>query len=355
MVRSVCVWPLLIALLCACACAEDLVSALIDDGPLPEALRGLTPENVEERVTPFIRQGRGVEDEKRKAMYYVFLTEVVSGQISESRGQPFVIDLLNEGLTCDLSTIERARMLAHKGLAVRYLHGRARGEELRDPRREVMALSLESYRLLRDYVKEVEERFKRDHPDFDPEKPPEWDWDPSENRNIDWAGPAPPGKPTEELNEWMALKDEYERMEYARRRYKGFHGVFVDLYARAPYDLEELRSLVTEVLGDEALARELVERTKREIGHRLRLLYRGDEEEDLLKSIEDIDTMPPDDAAPTPSTPSPPEASVPDASSPQPAASPPEKEVNLYPLWIAAGLGVAAVGSLFLRRLVGRG
>ena len=102
--------------------------------------------------------------------------------------------------------------------------------------------------------------FEAEHPDFDPEAPlPE-----SEEAPItsNWAGPPKGGqKRLELIKEHDATKRISHHLDLMEKD-------LVDVYARAPYDLPELKKLVLEILEEPDIADRIVATTKKQISVR---------------------------------------------------------------------------------------
>ena len=352
---------MMMGLLCAAALCQSISDVMSDRVPWP--FDHLTPENVRERLRPFIEEAENAQTEAEKARDYVFLTGVVEGRISNPNAQDLAIELADKALSCNLSPLDRADMLKKKGSAIRKMHGFAKGEALREPRREVMALWLEAYKVVLTYERTLEEEFRHDHPDFNPR--------PSLSEHVGrfntvYNGRPPSPEEDEARRAWFALRRKYDSMQDAQADLEGLGNTFVDLYARAPYDLDELERLVTDIVGDAALAKDLVERTKKEIAARLRKRYLGDEKALFLESVNvnEIDAV--SASSPAAGTP-PPSAPAPSAAAPATADARadatrdmtpdarPDRKGTKYLLLISVGAAVILAAGIVLKRLSRRG
>jgi len=343
------------------AFSQSISDVMSDRVPWP--FDHLTPENVKERLRPFIEEAENAQTEAEKARDYVFLTGVVEGRISNPNAQDLAIELADKALSCNLSPLDRADVLGYKGSAIRKMHGFAKGEALREPRREVMTVWLEGHKIRLTYVKELEEEFRRDHPDFDPNVHPFETMAQPVVPPGSW-GPSP--EETQIKEEWVRLKRKYRSMQDVQARIRGHENAFVDLYARAPYDLDELERLVTDIVGDAALAKDLVERTKKEIAARLRKRYLGDEKALFLESVNvnEIDAVsasspaagnpPPSAPAPSAAAPATADARA-DATRDMTPDARPDRKATRYLLLISVGAAVILAAGIVLKRLSRRG
>lgn len=335
------------SLMCVPVMAQDLSDVM--DGRAPWPFDNMTAENVDDFIAPFIRDAENLASEEEKARCYIFLTRVVNGKISKPEAQHVAIALADKALSYDLSPLDRADVLSYKGSAFRKMHGLAKGDELREPRREVMVIWLEAYKLRVECEKTLEEEFRRDHPDFDPDHAPLPDpaVQEKDRSEIGWG---PPREQLQARAERAALKEKYQLMERLQGLVTGYQNAFVDLYARAPYDLDELRALVVDKVGDEALADDLVERTKKEIAARLKMRFGSDAEKMQTQTLENIDAFVVEDAAEE--APSPPaSATAPARSAVESSEVPAADGQGLHPAWLAAGILVAVAGLVVVTRM----
>jgi hypothetical protein len=267
-------------------------------------LDGITPENAAEKIAPYLQAAEAAQSDEDKGKLYAYLAMDLSSRISNPLFQDRIIEIADKALAYNIPRPLRIEVYEQKGSAVRMKNYKARGEALRAPRREVGRLFLMG---LRDIAAQLAD-FDKQHPGFDPDKIPPRPGPEGFERT------APPEK-MEAYNQWGQTLAEYRNNHTILQQGHGeaMKKALLDIYARRPYDTDELRALTLEITGDAKLAEWLVSEVKKWIQAREKDMM-GDDVKQITRDVLDAGTTFPKET---------PRASFPITASPAPAPQAP--------------------------------
>jgi hypothetical protein len=267
-------------------------------------LDGVTPENAAEKIVPYLQAIEAAQNDEDKGKLYAHLAIDLSSCISNPRFQDKIIEIADKALAYNIPRPLRVEVYEHKAMAVRMKNYNARGEALRAPRREVGRLFLMG---LRDIAAQLAD-FDRQHPGFDPEKlPPR----PRPKTVYDLV---PPREEMEAYDQLVFRVQEYRANQMMERTHgKDMKGALLDIYARKPYDTDELRALTLEITGDAKLAEWLASEVQKWIQAREKDMM-GDDVQQIARGLLDAGDPFPKET---------PRASLPITASPAPAPQAP--------------------------------
>jgi hypothetical protein len=246
--------------------APPAVSSILD-GPLN--LRGINPQNADEMLAPYLKMAEEAPDKKTRSAIYAYLASEVGSQYPDFLSDK-TIELADLALACDQPLVTHIQLCFMKVTGIRCKYSRAKGEELRLPRREAAVTILQGLKAMLD----TQKKFQEESGNFSPLK---WEGkevnaDSSEEektRNMEYL------EKTQEP-EYQKLYTQYLEIEKAVSCKEGIVICLADIYARVPYDLAELESLLKDYVDDRGLIDQILEETKGCISHREKQAMRRD-------------------------------------------------------------------------------
>lgn len=306
-----------------------------------EPFAGITPENVQEKIKPFIAAAKKTTDKKKKGQIYYILVSELSSRRAGAAIPDQIIEFADAALEAGLPPLETVMVYDYKAFAIRRKHSRAKGDELKRRRKEMARSLLKGLKHAIESVKDFHTR----NPNFDINKPPPFPMP------TNWPGPGKSPGQIAFTENWHKKTQDYQqtqRLELIGRL--GLSRVLSDVYATAPYDFEELGSLAREIIGDDQEADRLVDLAKKELALRMKLAGKDEMsaiEKELLADVALHKKLPvanrnPQRIKPTTSTPAAGKAS---SAPPMPSAN---KSNLSFILMLAGGAALIIVLAAFI-------
>jgi hypothetical protein len=324
-------------------CRPCFAQVVLDRLGISAPLSDLTAENAAEKIAPYIQAAEAAQSNEDKGKIYAYLASNLISCILDPSLQDTVIEITDKALACNISRPLRIKMYQYKAGAIRRKNCNARGEGLRAPRREMGKFLLMG---LRDVMAQLAD-FDKQHPGFDPEKLP-----PRPKPRSVYELTAPPEE-MKAYNQKMQVFVEYRENQMIQQLdTKTLKGILLDIYARRPYDSDELRALALEITGDTKLAESLVSEVKKWIQAREKNMM-GDDVKRIGKDIldagvafpkNDIKASPPVVASPAPA----PQAPI------APSSPPPRSPWAVVAVVVAICLAGGLVARVVFRRMKSR-
>lgn len=206
--------------------------------------------NASEKLEPFLARARNADNEAEKGRILSTIA-IELGSTYPFELPDSIIEISNLALECDLSVRDRVLVGGMKGTAIRFKHSKSTGDDLRKWRLEASKSFLAG---ASDAVNSHQE-FQRKNQDFDP-------------NNVNFIPRFGNFAPDAQYLSNQEKLQEYYAIEENVRIAKGLTGNVVDMYARPPYDFDELNKLLSENIDDKQLVDEIISKTRESISHR---------------------------------------------------------------------------------------
>lgn len=244
---------------------------MFDNGidPFP----GISRENITEKVSYAHRLLEGARSEDERMKLYELIVSNLDSRLSDPECMSHIIALADEALALDLPPPARIGILGHKASCIRKKYELTLGNSLRGPRKQIAECIFTAIKLGIDYrdaltkrIQDAEAANKQKYPGVEfnmffsvkgMQSLPEWA---KLLNRVDF------GRMSDDMMEPETRKRELDNIV---EDIKWKKGTIADVYARFPYDTDELRRLGMEILGDENLVNEIADRTMKEIAFRV--------------------------------------------------------------------------------------
>lgn len=234
-------------------------------------VKGVNDENVDARIGEFTRMIDEAESDDERLRLYGLIIRDLESRVSKPESQHHVLGLVDKALALEPQGRAKIDILIHGASSVRKTLRNLHGADLRRERKRSATYQARAMREMIDTIETLERDLVRNERDFEARYP----GFEKEMMTSSEAWQRAPWLAEMQANELQKLGGRYAIIEAQKQEIESLErvlertpGAIAQLYSRIePYDLEEVKTIMEEVVGDGPASEKVVGRTQGSISY----------------------------------------------------------------------------------------